>query len=139
MRHSWLAWVAAAGLTTGTQAAPVEALPAGSYLGTYVCPQGETALMLTVNAPAGGQQTAEFAFGGNNGLPSGAYVVLVQADNAGAIILTPQHWLQQPEGYDMVGAELRRDGGQLTGTITDPNCLEVALQRLGGTGDDDMR
>jgi hypothetical protein len=134
MRHIWLGWAVAAGLATGAQAMQTgAALPAGIYQGGYVCPQGETALTLTVNEPADGQQTAEFAFGGNGGLPSGAYLVRVRIDGAGDVLLTPQQWLSKPDGYQMVGARLRHDGDQLSGAITNPGCRDVVLRRVGGS------
>ncbi len=134
MPRRWLGWAVAAGLATGAQAMQSgTALPAGTYQGGYVCQQGETALTLTVNEPDDGQQLAEFAFGGNNGLPDGAYIVRVRIDRSGDIVLTPQQWLRKPDGYQMVGARVRRDGDRLTGAITNPGCRDIALRRVGGS------
>jgi hypothetical protein len=132
MPHAILAWVMAVALQAGSQTPrPTEpALPAGIYQGTYVCPQGETALTLTVSAPADGQQSAEFAFGGNAGLPTGAYLVRVLVDQAGGIVLIPQQWLRKPDGYEMVGARLHRDGDQLSGTIVNSACRDIGLHRV---------
>jgi hypothetical protein len=117
------------------QPTPIErVLPAGIYQGIYVCPQGETALTLTVSERGDGQQTAEFAFGGNAGLPTGAYLVRVLVDRAGGIALIPQHWLRKPDGYEMVGARLRRDGEQLSGTIVNSACRDIGLHRMAESG-----
>ncbi len=107
----------------------VSALPAGVYQGGYACAQGVTALRLTVQAQAAGQLAARVDFGGNSGLPHGAYLVTVRTDGNGDIVLTPLRWIQQPPDYGMVGARLRQNGRDLTGTITDPACGNIALRR----------
>jgi hypothetical protein len=132
MRHSWLVWATMAAFATGAEAQSVEALPAGVYQGAYYCLQGQTALTLTVNAPSGGRQTAEFAFGGNDGLPTGAYLVSVRAQGSD-VVFTPDRWLRKPENYEMVGSHLRREGDRLTGVITNPNCRWIMVRRREGT------
>ena len=97
-------------------------LPRGVYDGGYMCAQGATRLRLVAN-----RRTARFEFGGNDGLPTGAYTVEVRTERDGTIVLTPQAWLSRPSGYVMVGARLRREGDALIGTITNPNCGEISL------------
>jgi hypothetical protein len=133
MVRRWaLASVAAVNFATAAPGSNVQSvLPTGVYEGGYVCAQGTTALRLTVRPPAGGQQTARFDFGGNDGLPRGAYLVTVRLDGNGDIALAPLRWLDQPTDYEMVGARLRQNGPELVGTITDPACDNIALRRVG--------
>ena len=131
MLHPWLAWLLAA-VAGGATQTPVEGLPAGVYQGTYYCLQGQTALTLTVSAPSEGRQTAEFAFGGNDGIPTGAYLVSVTAQGR-EIVLTPDRWLRKPENYEMVRSHLRREGDRLTGVIANPNCRGIRVRRRAGT------
>lgn len=133
MKRRWgLAGIATAGFAAAANGSIiVSALPPGVYEGGYACAQGVTALRLTVHAQAGGQQAARFDFGGNNGLPRGAYLITVRTDGNGDIVLTPVRWLNQPPDYGMVGARLRQNGQELTGSITDPACGNIALRRAG--------
>jgi hypothetical protein len=117
-------------LVAGALAAPAAAqqrLRPGLYTGEYVCGQGLTALRLAVEN-AGGRQLGVFDFGGNGGLPLGAYTVRVTRNRHGTYRLTPLRWIRRPADYEMVGARLRRRGDRLSGTITDPRCGDIRLR-----------
>lgn len=130
MKRWMFASMLGACLATAAQGSIVRSiLPSGVYEGGYVCAQGTTALRLTVRDAVGGRQTARFDFGGNDGLPIGAYLVAVESDGDDGVVLTPMRWINRPQDYEMVGARLRRNGAELTGSISDPACGNVALRR----------
>ncbi|HST37231.1 MAG TPA: hypothetical protein VLK25_11450 [Allosphingosinicella sp.] len=113
--------------TLATPAAAQQRLQPGLYVGEYLCGQGLTALRLAIEDAGGNRQIGVFDFGGNGGLPSGAYTVRVMRDRGGGYTLTPLRWIRRPADYVMVGARLQRRGEQLSGAITDPRCGGVEL------------
>lgn len=121
-------------------AAPLEVEPVPHHTvwrGKYTCRQGVTALQLTIDVDAQGEATAVFDFGphtGNPAIPSGSYRMLGTVRESGAklqVRLQPDKWINQPEGYMMVGinADSDRERHRLTGWITDEGCAGVELRR----------
>jgi hypothetical protein len=114
-------------LAAATPAAAQQPLRPGLYTGDYVCAQGLTALRLAVEDAGGGRRIGVFDFGGNGDLPIGAYTVRITRNRYGSYRLTPLRWIRRPEGYEMVGARLRRHGNRLSGTITNALCGGINL------------
>lgn len=108
------------------------------WRGKYTCAQGLTALQLTIDVASTGDANAVFEFGpheGNPDLPSGSYRMVGSVREIGPklqIRLAPERWIDQPEGYLMVGLEADSDAEQrrLTGRITYEGCGGVELRRL---------
>ena len=106
------------------------------WIGQYTCPQGPTALELTIET-RGDATTAVFAFGpldSNPTVPNGAYRMTGTKLDANGIVpyrLEPDAWIDRPDRYEMVGLVARVDGTMLRGEILHPNCgaLEARLSR----------
>ena len=106
--------------------------------GTYRCSQGETAVMLTLDANKDGSLEAVFEFGPtpeNPTVPTGSYKLrgIVRAGKEGSfdIALDPFEWLDQPDGYIMVSmsATSSRKWQRLVGRIDHPSCGEITVRR----------
>ncbi|CAM3630660.1 hypothetical protein ACXYTP_12145 [Tsukamurella ocularis] len=113
--------------------APNLAQLAGTWTGTYVCNQGETALTLTLVDPAAGASRFDFgASPSNPGVPTGSYSVTMSLDGAD-LILTPTAWIDRPGAYEMVG--LRATGpinsatAVLTGTVAYQGCTTFEVRK----------
>jgi hypothetical protein len=120
---------------------PAEAEPAPAHSvwrGKYNCRQGITALQLTIDVTGSGDASAIFAFGpheANPGLPSGAYRMIGTVRELGTklqVRLAPDRWIDQPDGYMMVGINADSDPARrrLTGWITDEGCSGVEVRRV---------
>ena len=127
LKSGSLAFALLFGVALATPAAAQQRLRPGLYVGEYLCAQGETALRLAVWNTGGARQLAVFEFGGNAEVPIGSYTVQISRERGGLYRLTPLRWVRQPVDYEMVGAELRRRGGQLSGRIADPRCGAIRL------------
>lgn len=108
----------------------------GPWQGYYTCLQGDTAVELTlVHDPLSGALSAEFAFGPspeNPDVPAGRFALQGVFDPLFmAATLTPDRWIERPEGYGMVGVEAFYDpfGDRLDGWLDDPNCSDFAVTR----------
>jgi len=108
------------------------------WTGRYVCPQGITAISLTL-ASKDHAIDATFEFGPlpeNPSVPHGSYTMHGVAkrlrDGEFAVVLEPDHWIEQPPGYLMVGLEATTSAEHrvLRGRITDARCAEIELSRL---------
>jgi hypothetical protein len=118
---------------TPSNAAPSLARLAGTWTGTYLCNQGETALTLTLVDPAAGASRFDFsATPANPGVPNGSFSVTLSLDGAD-LVVTPQAWIAQPAGYLMVG--LRVPGpidsatNVLSGTVAYQGCSTFEVRR----------
>ena len=102
--------------------------------GFYACAQGASAMKLTVIDDDPTRITAVFAFGptpGNPGVPRGAFTL--RGIRRGAEVeLAPDAWLEQPDGYEMVGLNGRITDARFEGRIRHEGCGAFALQRQGG-------
>lgn len=113
-------------------------LPSRSvWTGRYECAQGVTAVELTLDIDSGGAAIAVFEFGplaDNPTVPAGAYrmrgVVTQQRDRI-AVVLDPDRWIEQPDGYMMVGlrATIDRDRRKIEGHIENASCDWFDAQR----------
>jgi hypothetical protein len=118
---------------TVASAAPTPA-PTGVWEGSYTCRQGLTGLRLTIGAGQGSSLTADFAFHAlpsNPGGPSGDFTMRGTYSND-RMVLTQDHWVQQPAGYDMVdlaSGPPTNGGKSLSGSVTTPGCTTFAVQK----------
>ena len=145
----WLAVVTLAGCwsaETDHQPAPIEARapiaetprPRQSvWVGRYVCAQGPTRLVLTLDHE-GSNLKGKFEFGAlpeNPSVPHGEYTLTgtstVEPGGEVTVVLEPGEWIEHPGNYVMVGlvAHTDRERRLLTGTITNPSCGTIELAR----------
>lgn len=102
------------------------------WVGRYECPQGVTGLTLEiVTAPSGATATFRFyAVPENPGVPSGSFVMrgTVRGD---VVELVPDHWIEQPTDYWMVGlvGSIDASGTTLRGRIRETECGAFELTR----------
>ena len=140
MRNAAAVFVLAAALGFGGAAAEGRKRipPVSVWVGSYTCPQGVTALRLTIEASADGEAEATFEFGphpDNRDLPRGEYRLTgkVRLLSRGQlhVKLVPDRWITQPEGWSMTGLTATSDleHRTLEGRIDSPVCGEVSARR----------
>jgi hypothetical protein len=136
-------------------AAPAEASPsppaakpprASEWVGTYECPQGRTAVTVTIEHRCKHARAAHgscaidgvFDFGpsaDNPNVPHGSYRYegTVSFGAGGEIMLAarPLEWIDQPTGWVSVGFVATSDPDRtvLHGRIVEPQCGEIELHR----------
>lgn len=112
--------------------------PVSVWVGSYTCPQGVTALRLTIEARSGNAAVATFEFGphpDNRNLPRGEYrltgTVRLLSRGQLQVKLVPDRWITQPSGWSMTGLTATSDLEQqdLEGRIDSPVCGELAARR----------
>lgn len=97
---------------------------AGTWVGTYTCPQGDTGLELTIEDDGDDEVIATFAFSplsSNPDVEPGAFTMTGTFDD-GELELEPDEWIDQPEGYAMIGLESRAldvESGEVVGIAGD--------------------
>lgn len=110
---------------------------ADEWEGAYDCGQGLTGLKVTIEAAdEAGAVTGTFDFHEveqNPGVPSGSYRMEgTFAD--GELSLEGVEWVDQPDGYIMVGLEsdpdMRTRPAMFAGKVTDPSCTAFILRRV---------
>lgn len=109
----------------------------GDWAGKYVCAQGVTTLTLTISkAKATGDVTAVFRFGPlpeNPDVPNGEYRMQGKYDPvARRITLSGDHWINQPNGYVMVGLDgvMSSTGQKIAGHVPDLfSCTDFEVWR----------
>jgi hypothetical protein len=105
----------------------------GTWTGSYVCPQGSTGLRLALKATSSGGLTATFSFyptAGNVSVPSGSFA-LTGSYTAKGFQLTPDHWINKPQNYSMVGlaGAASKSDTTLSGSIISPGCTTFSVFR----------
>jgi len=143
-----------AGCWSGTQAPPPATSPVqhvapaprepdpprySVWSGTYLCPQGVTAVQLRIEAAPDGSARATFEFGPHadnpNPVARGSYQLTgaLFVDDRGLLELklAPDHWIDQPPSYMMVGLSASSDAGQrvLRGKIDNTACDWIEVTR----------
>jgi hypothetical protein len=124
-------------LLLGGSAAGAQQVSA-TWVGHYTCPQGNTAVNLTVIEAKGGRVDAWFHFQAppdNPSVPTGCYTMTGTYDAARRQLrLEPRAWLHKPPGYIMVAldGEVSTDGEALVGEIDHPACGAFATTRRAG-------
>jgi serine/threonine protein kinase len=105
----------------------------GTWTGSYVCPQGSTGLRLALKATSSGGLTATFSFyptASNVSVPSGSFA-LTGSYTAKGFQLTPDHWINKPQNYSMVGltGAANKSDTALSGSIVSPGCTTFSASR----------
>jgi hypothetical protein len=104
----------------------------GLWEGSYECSQGATALRLTVDDRGDGTVGAAFEFEPSTDNPDvrkGEYSMTGNLAD-GTLVLEPQEWLDQAEGYSMVGLQADVGGGEtLEGTVVGDGCTTFSVER----------
>lgn len=124
-------------LLLGGTAASAQQVTA-TWVGHYLCAQGNTAVNLTIIEAKPGVLNAWFHFQAppdNPFVPTGCYTMTGTYDGlTRQLRLAPGGWLHQPEGYEMVGVagEVSTDGAALEGLIDNPSCGRFATTRRAG-------
>jgi hypothetical protein len=131
------------GATRAAAAEPRSRIPPFSvWVGSYTCPQGVTALRLSIEARSGGEAVASFEFGphpDNPKLPRGEYrmtgTVRLLSRGQLHVKLAPDRWVTQPDGWSMTGLTATSDLEQQTleGRIDAQACGELSARREGAS------
>ncbi|MDT0465720.1 serine/threonine-protein kinase [Streptomyces gibsoniae] len=106
----------------------------GQWNGSYVCNQGITGLVLTVEDHEDGTADAVFAFypaPSNPQVPRGSFAMAGTVQN-GVLTLRATHWINQPPGYlavDLQGTYDTSTPNHLDGRIYGPNCTTFSADR----------
>ncbi|MFR9795696.1 protein kinase domain-containing protein [Streptomyces sp. MS06] len=106
----------------------------GRWNGSYVCNQGITGLVLTIEQHDDGTADAVFAFypaPSNPQVPRGSFAMSGTFVN-GLLTLRATHWIEQPPGYVAVDLQAARDPSlpnHLDGRIYGPNCTTFSTER----------
>ncbi len=104
----------------------------GTWVGSYLCAQGETGLRLTIQNPHGDALTATFAFyplaSSNAGLSSGSFA-MTGSYYGSRVSLQQAHWINQPLGYVMVGLQGQVSAASFTGSVIGPGCSTFLASR----------
>lgn len=116
-----------------TQTAPAAAQAAltlgGRWEGSYLCGQGLTAAVMTLDDAGKGT----FQFGPhetNRGIPKGEYAVAVSLSDDGSIVIEPGRWIDRPSGYRTVQMEGRMTESTMTGKLLESTCKGFELTRV---------
>jgi len=121
-----------------TSAAPSSTAPAqpavvGVWTGTYTCNQGLTGMRMTVTDAGGDTVRATldfYAVASNPDVPDGSYVLTGTYSQSKGLVLVPDHWISQPDGYVMVGLSgPPPSGSSMQGTVQDSNCSTFSVTR----------
>ncbi len=97
----------------------------GSWTGTYLCGQGESAMDLLIYDAGGGRLDARMSFGptpSNPTVPKGSFAMEGTLEDD-VMTLTGTTWIEQPDGYGLI---------DLSATLADP-----APARIDGSVDTD--
>jgi hypothetical protein len=119
------------------QPAPPSRQKESVWTGRYVCAQGPTAVTITLEHE-GMELAGTFEFSAlpeNPSVPHGKYTLVGSSTNSGddvTVTLKPVEWIEHPGNYVMVGvvAHIDRERRLLTGTMTNPSCSTISLERV---------
>ena len=116
-----------------TTAAPAESTVDGVWSGTYTCNQGLTGMKMTITGASDNnlQATIDFyAVSSNPDVPNGSYVTTGDYSSSGGLVLTPDHWINQPPGYEMVGfSSPGPSGSSMQGTVQFTGCSTFSVSK----------
>ncbi len=102
--------------------------PAGTWIGSYTCAQGETGLVLTV-APT---SSAEFAFHPlpNNPGPASGRFTMHWSFESDRLAFRQKYWNERPGSYIMVDLIAdHHDATVMTGQVVGTGCTTFRLSR----------
>jgi hypothetical protein len=98
------------------------------WIGHYMCPQGETALVLHIVRVDGRNVDAIFDFRHPPTAVEGSYKINGHWDpSTHTITFNPGEWLEQPSGYTSVGMTGLVSGATFEGKINHPSCTDFSL------------
>ncbi|MEU6512364.1 protein kinase [Streptomyces sp. NPDC046942] len=106
----------------------------GQWNGSYVCNQGITGLVLTIEEHDDGTADAVFAFypaPSNPQVPRGSFAMAGTVQN-GVLTLRATHWINQPPGYltvDLQGSYDTSTPNHLDGRVYGSNCTTFSADR----------
>jgi hypothetical protein len=138
-------FIAAALLTVGdvrSQSSAPSSLRdfAGTWSGSYICPQGVTGLTLFVDPRSGDAVFSFYPLPNNPDVASGEFTMLGHFDaRSEQFVLVPDGWHERPSGYVMVGligqidAVTRHFVGTVWSTSRLAPCRTFDLQRAAPT------
>jgi hypothetical protein len=90
-------------------------------------------MRLTITGSGGDtvRATVEFyAVAGNPGVPDGSYVLTGNYSASSGLVLIPDHWINEPAGYGMVGLSgPSPSGNSMRGTVQGVNCTTFSVTR----------
>jgi hypothetical protein len=116
-----------------TTTAPAEPAVDGVWSGTYTCNQGLTGMKMTITGSSDNnlQATVDFySVSSNPDVPNGSYVMTGDYSSSGSLVLTPDHWIDQPPGYQMVGfSSPGPSGGSMQGTVQYDGCSTFSVSK----------
>ncbi len=128
-------------LLAGPAAAQEDGI-AGTWTGTYVCAQGNTAVSLTITPEGDGPRVGALfhfeAVPDNPDVPTGCYEMAGEYDALRRRLrLSPWRWLRRPPAYVMVGLDglLSPDGSTLAGQVKGPGCSDFLVTRAARPAD----
>jgi hypothetical protein len=101
------------------------------WVGSYHCPQGETAMVLHITDVDGGRLKAVFEFEHTESGAKGMYEMAGgYTPDRNAVALFPGRWLRQPEGYETVGMRgtVSVGGKRFLGVIEHEGCTTFSLR-----------
>ena len=107
----------------------------GTWVGTYSCGQGRTALILSIQPGKAAPLSARFHFGAtadNPSVPSGCFSMEGgYHQQSGSFLLMGDAWLHQPPDYVTVDLEGRHlaDRDVIRGEVRGPGCRGFELRR----------
>ncbi|MFJ7904630.1 serine/threonine-protein kinase [Streptomyces sp. NPDC096198] len=106
----------------------------GQWNGSYVCNQGITGLVLTIEQYDDGTASAVFAFypaPSNPQVPRGSFAMAGSVQN-GVLTLRAAHWINQPPNFltvDLQGSFAPSTPNHLDGRVYGPNCTTFSADR----------
>ena len=112
---------------------PPQSAELGVWSGTYTCSQGLTGMRLTITGSGGDTVKATVEFypvASNPGVPDGSYALTGNYSASSGLVLIPDHWINEPPGYAMVGLSgPPPDGSSMHGTIQQTGCTTFSVTR----------
>lgn len=116
-----------------SSAAPAEPAVDGAWAGTYSCNQGLTGMRMTITGSSGDNLAATINFypvPSNPTVPKGSYAMTGKYSAAGGLVLTPDHWINQPPGYEMVPFSAPGpSGNSMQGTVQSAGCSTFSVTK----------
>lgn len=122
-------------VTTSPVPVQTPAVPAvdGVWSGTYTCNQGLTGMKMTITGSSNDslQATVDFyPVSSNPDVPNGSYVLTGEYSSSDGLVLIPDHWIDQPPGYEMVGfSSPGPSGSSMQGTVQFTGCSTFSVSK----------
>ncbi|QLY29959.1 hypothetical protein [Nocardia huaxiensis] len=107
----------------------------GTWIGTYICAQGETALTLTIERAVNSTARTVFAFGpttGNPTVPNGSFDMDTRYVDR-QLHFTQRSWIERPGNYLMIdlAADAVAEGSISGKVVATAGCTTFSVTRSG--------